>query len=139
MSTKLCTPFSRGDNSDIVKMHFQNLKIFFSRTTRTVSFGEGRLSLFKRRVMPILWGDNIDNKEIKNKGDIIKIPSQQLEIFFSKATIPISTKLGKRNHRGERLKIKIKNCFSENAFLLFRNVLLHKSLVSNLSHWTLVM
>ena len=30
-------PFPRGDNYEIVKIHWQNLKIFFSRTTGSIS------------------------------------------------------------------------------------------------------
>ena len=51
-------PFPRGDNYEIAKIHWQNLKIFSSRTTVPIStklqlqnhkasFGEGDSSLFK--------------------------------------------------------------------------------------------
>ena len=60
-------PFPRGDNYEIAKIHWNNLKIFFPRTTEPISYklgtihpwvslGEGDLNLFKRRAPPFSKG-----------------------------------------------------------------------------------
>ena len=61
-------PFPRGDNYEKVKIHWRNLKIFFSRTTGPistklgieVSLGEQDFSLFQWRVALFYRGDNYE-------------------------------------------------------------------------------
>ena len=58
--------FPRGDNYEIVKIHWQNIKIFFYRATGPIStklnkkhpFGKENLSLFKREGFFTLGDDN---------------------------------------------------------------------------------
>ena len=110
-STKLCTlhswvegiqfysnkgpcPFPRGDNYKIVKIHWRNSKIFFSRTTGPISTTKlGTMHPWVKGIRvcsnegpcPFPWGDyyEIANKHWWNS-----------KIFFSRTTGPISTKLG---------------------------------------------
>ena len=60
-STEGPRSFSRGDNYDIVKIHWQNFKIFFSRTTGPISTKLGTKHLWVKRIQvclkegPTLW------------------------------------------------------------------------------------
>ena len=89
-------PFPRGDNCEIVKIHWQYLKIFFSRTTEPFSTKLGTKH-------PWMNGFQICSNEGPcsfSRGDnykMVKIHWRNLEIFFSRTTEPISTKLG-TNH-----------------------------------------
>ena len=87
-------PFPRGDNFKIAKIHWQILKIFFSRTTVPIST---KLSINHPWVKGIL---DYSNKWplLFPRGDdyeIMKIHWQNFKIFFSRTTGPISTKLSK--------------------------------------------
>ena len=87
-------PFSKRDNFEITKIHWQVLKISFSRTTEPnlhkASLGEGNLSLFKWRDIPFSKGRWLPN----NKNTFIW---RNVKIFFSRTTGPVSTKLVKKN------------------------------------------
>ena len=85
-------PFPRGDNYEIDNGHWQNLKIFFSRTTEPIltKFSTKHPWVMKTQVCsnevpcPFL---KVDNYKIG------KIHWQIWKIFF-RTTCPISTKLG---------------------------------------------
>ena len=84
--------FSRGDNYKMVKIHWRNLKIFFSRTTEPISTKLGTKHPWMKGIQvysnegprPFPRADNYE---------IVKIHWQNLKIFFSRTTGPISTKL----------------------------------------------
>ena len=84
-------PFPRGDNFEIAKIHWQNLKIFFSRTTWPISIENGIKHPWVKGIQicsnegPRLFprGDNWEVLEI----------NWQL-FFFSWTTGPISTNSG---------------------------------------------
>ena len=85
--------FPRGDDYEIVKIHWQNLKIFFSKTTGPISTKLGTKH-------PLLIRTHVHSNEgfcPFQRGDIYggktKIHWKNLKIF-SRATGPISTKLG---------------------------------------------
>ena len=75
----MASPFSSGDNYEIVKIHWRNFEIFFSITTQ-VSLNEGP--------QPFSRGDNYE---------IGKIHWRNLKIFISRTTGPISTELGTKH------------------------------------------
>ena len=83
----------KGDNSEIVKILWLNLKKFFSRTTRPIStklgtkhhWMKGIQFCSNERPLPFPRGDNYE---------IVKIHWRNLKIVFSRTTGPISTKLG---------------------------------------------
>ena len=86
-------PFPRGDNCEIVKIHWQNLKMFFSRTTGPIStklctkHPWGKLiQVCSNEGQPLLQG------EIKIKHQ--KYTDKFKEIFFTTTTRPFSTKHG---------------------------------------------
>ena len=65
-------PFPRGDNYELAKMHWQNIKIFslqnhsvnINQTCHKASCGKGNLSLFKWRATPFSkekWLRNSEN------------------------------------------------------------------------------
>ena len=61
-------PFPRGDNYEIAKIHWRNLKTFFSRTTELISTKLGTKHLWvkwiqvcsKERPRTFVWGDNYE-------------------------------------------------------------------------------
>ena len=57
-------PFPRGDNYEIVKIHWQNLKIHWTIFNQTwykaYSFGEGDSILFQWRATPFWTSDNYE-------------------------------------------------------------------------------
>ena len=85
-------PFPRGDNYEIVKIHWRNLKIF-SRITEHFSTKLGQMHSWLKRIQissnegprPFSRGDDYE---------IVKKHWQNLTIFFSRTTEPISTKFG---------------------------------------------
>ena len=85
-----CT-FPRGDDYEIAKIHWQILKIFFSRTTGLISAKLGTMH-------PLVKGTQICSNEGPHpfpRGDnyeIAKIHWRNKNIFFSKTTGPISTR-----------------------------------------------
>ena len=83
--------FPRADNYKITKIHWRNLKIFFTRTAVPIStkFGSSILGwrLLKYRATPF------------SKAEIVKIYVRNLKIFLSIPTRPISTKLGTKHPR----------------------------------------
>ena len=89
-------PFSREDNYKIVKIHWRNLKLFFSRRTGPIStklgtkhpWMKGIQVCSNERPCPFLKGNNYE---------IAKIHWRNLKIFFSRTTKPISTKLGTKH------------------------------------------
>ena len=100
---QVCSPkgprlLPSGDNKEEPKLHWQNLKIFFSRTTEPISTKLGTkhpvvkgIQAFKNEgSCPFPRGDNYK---------IVNIHWRNLEIFFSWTTMPISTKLGTKHPR----------------------------------------
>ena len=89
-------PFARGDNNEIVKIHWWNLKIFFSRTTGPISTKlstkhpcvKGIQFFSNEGPYPFPRGDNYE---------IVKIHWRNSKIFFSRTTGLISTKLGTKH------------------------------------------
>ena len=85
-------PFSRGDYFKIAKIHWQNLKIFFSWTTKPIST---KLCTRHPWMKGIQFCSNDGPCPFPTGGtcnyDIAKIDWQILKIFFSRATEPIST------------------------------------------------
>ena len=65
-------PFLRGDNQEIVKIHWRNLKIFFSRTTGPISTKLGTKYLWDKGIKlcsnegpwPFPWVDNYEIAKI---------------------------------------------------------------------------
>ena len=110
MKTQVCVhegpcPFPKVENYKIVKIHWRNVKIFFSRTYHWANFnqiwhnaslGEGDSRLFKWSASYFPRGDNYK---------IAKIHWGNLKIFFPKITGPISTKfLGWRGFKFVQMK-----------------------------------
>mgnify|MGYP003685767591 CR=1 FL=1 len=86
-------PFPRGYIYVIVKIHWRNLKIFFSRTTGPIST---KLSTKHPWMMGIQVCSNVRLYPFP-RGDhykLTKIHWGKLKVFFSRTTGPISTKLG---------------------------------------------
>ena len=85
-------PNPRGDYYEIVKIHLQYLKIFLSRNTGPISTNLGTKHPWVKEIQvysnegprPFPRADNYE---------IAKIHWQNLIIFFSRTTRPISTKL----------------------------------------------
>ena len=97
--TKVCSNeglchFPRGDNYEIAKIHWRNFKNFLlknhwtnsNQTCHNAFFGEGDSKLFKWRALPISKWRSLWNRE----NTLMKLE----QIFFSRTTGPISTKLG---------------------------------------------
>ena len=88
--------FPRADNYEIAKIHLQNLKIFFSRTTEPFStkldtkhpWVKGIQVYSNEGPHPSPRGDN---------NEIAKIHWRNSKIFFSRTTELISTKLGTKH------------------------------------------
>ena len=89
--------FPRGDNYEIAKIYWRNLKIFFSRSTGTIS--------------TILSTMHPWVKEIQDCSNA-KIHWRNLKIFFSKTTGPITTKLSTMHPWLKR----IQDCSKEEPF-----------------------
>ena len=85
-------PFPRGDNNEIAKIHWWNFKIFFSRTTWPISTKLGTKHPWLKGIQdrskvgprPFPRGDNYEIAKIHWRNN--------LKIFFSRTTEPISTK-----------------------------------------------
>ena len=84
--------FPRGENHEIAKLYWLNLKIFFSKTTRAISTKRGTkhhwvvgIQIFQMKGHTVFQGEIIK----KNS----KINWLNEKIFFSRSTGPISTKL----------------------------------------------
>ena len=88
--------FKRGDNYEIVKIHWRNLKIFFYRTT-------GPISTKLNTKHPWVKGIQVCSNEgphLFPRGhnyEIVKIHWRNLKIFFSRTTGPISTQFGTKH------------------------------------------
>ena len=88
--------FSRGDNYKMLKIHWQNLKIIFSRTTELISTKLGTKHPWMNGVQICSYegpfsfsrGDNYKK---------VKIHWRNLKIFFSRSTESFSTKLGTKH------------------------------------------
>ena len=90
-------PFPRGDNYEIVKIHWRNKKIFFSRNTEPISTKHGSKHPWVEGIQvcsnegprPFPRGDNYE---------IVKIHWWNLKkILFSRTTEPISNNLGTKH------------------------------------------
>ena len=83
--------FIRGDNNEIVKIHWQSLKIFFFRTT-------GFISTRHRKKHPLVKGIQVSLNEgpCPFRGEII-LYWHNLKIFFSRNPGLILTKLGTKH------------------------------------------
>ena len=85
-----------GNNYKIAQIHWQKLKIFFSRTTRPISTKLGTKHPWVREIQDcsnerpglIVRGDNYETAN-----------DSRLKMFFSRTTGPISTKLGTKHPR----------------------------------------
>ena len=84
--------FPRWENHEIAKLHWLNLKTFFSKTTRAISTKRGTkhhwvvgIQIFQMKGHILFQGEII----LKNS----KINWRNGKIFFSRSTGPISTKL----------------------------------------------
>ena len=84
--------FPRGDNYEIVKIHWQNLKIFFCRTTEPILTKFGTKHPW---VTGIQFCSNEGPRPFPrwDKYEIAKLHRQNLKIFFSRTIGLISTKL----------------------------------------------
>jgi hypothetical protein len=95
-SNKRDSPSPRGDDSKRVKIQWQFLKIFFSRTSWPNSIKLGTNYSWKKENQvcsnkgpgPLQRGDNHKN---------VKMGWGHLNIFFSRTTVPILTRFG-TNH-----------------------------------------
>ena len=95
------SPFSREDNYEIAKIRQRNIKIFFPRTTGSIStklgtkhpFGDENLIKFIQMKCPALFQREIITKNWKCIDEIEKI-------FFSRTTEAISTKFGPKHPCG---------------------------------------
>ena len=98
----------------MAKIHWRNLKIFFSRTTGPISTKLGTKHPWVKGIqvcsnegpLPFPRGDTCNYEEVNGsamlfiKGDIHKIAKihwRNLKIFSSRTTGPISTKLGTKH------------------------------------------
>ena len=89
-------PSQRGDNRELIKVNWQLLKIFFSRTTGPIltklstkyPWEKGIHVCSNERPHPSPRGDNYE---------IVKKHWWNSKIFFSRTTEPISTKFGTKH------------------------------------------
>ena len=85
--------FLRGDNYVKAKIHWRNFKIYYSWTARPITTKLGTRHPWVKWIQfcsnegfhPFPRGDNYEKA---------KIHSQNLKLFFSRTTEPVSTKLG---------------------------------------------
>ena len=85
-------PFSRGDNYEIVKIHWRNLKIFFSRTTEPISTKLGTKHPWVKGIQ-VCSNEGSRHFPRGDNYEIVKIHWRNLKIFLFRTTGPISTKL----------------------------------------------
>ena len=80
-------PFPRGDNNEIAKIHWRNLKVNFSRTTEPISTKLGTMHSWVKGIqicsneVPALFQVNIITKWQKNFDEIIKSSPEPLGQF----------------------------------------------------------
>ena len=89
-------PFLRGDNCEMAKIHWQNLKNVFSKTTGPFSTKLGTKNPWVKGFQVI----NIRGSAHSQRGDnyeIGKLNWQIWKIVFSKTTEPISTIIGTKH------------------------------------------
>jgi hypothetical protein len=84
-------PSPRGDNCKIVKIHRKSLKIFFSRTSKPISF---KLGTNHPKVMEIQNCSNEGPGPLQRGGNYknAKIGWAHLKIFFSRTAGPGKSK-----------------------------------------------
>ena len=89
-------PFPRGDNYEIVKIHWQNLKIFFSRTTGPILTKLGTKHHWVKGFQ-VCSNEGPCPFQREDNYEIVKIHWRNLKIFFSRTTGPILTQLGTKH------------------------------------------
>ena len=90
-------PLTRGDKYEIAKIHYRNFKNLppqnhwanFSQTWHKIALGGGNLSKFKWKVIPFSKARYLWNSE--------NTLTRLIKQFFSRATGPISIKLGTKH------------------------------------------
>ena len=90
-------PFPSGDNYEITEIYWQNLKILSSRTTGPISTKLGTKHPLVKGIR-ICWNEG---PQLFFKGrclrEIAKMHWRNFKIFFSRTTMPISTKHGAKH------------------------------------------
>ena len=88
-------PFCKGDNNEIAKIHWQTLKILFSRINCLIST---KLSTKLSWVMGIqVYSNKRTHPFPRGDKEIVKIHLETLKIFLLSTTGSISTKLGTKH------------------------------------------
>ena len=83
--------FPRGDNNKIAEIHWQNIKIFFSRTTGVISFKLGTMHPWVKGIH-VCWNEGPHPFTSGDNSQNVKLYWKYLKIFF-RTTGPIQPNL----------------------------------------------
>ena len=89
-------PFQRGDNRELIKINWQLLKIFFSRTTGPILTKLGTKYPWVKGIQ-VCSNEGPHSSPRGDNNEIAKIHWRNSKIFFFRTNEPISTKLGTKH------------------------------------------
>ena len=120
MGTQVCFnkgphPFPRVENYRIPKIHWQNLKIFFSWTTVSISTKLSKMHPWVKGIQ-ICSNDGPRSFPGGDNNQIAKIHWRNSKIFFSRTAGPISTKFGTKHPWVKGIQV----CSNEEPLLLIK-------------------